>query len=139
MKSLVFLLLCVFGVSSLHADDNAYYGVYRSAKDLYPVEKEFIVMLKPSNPDELRTAGYIKFYTTLLLNDKSAAKELDVKIDIVRSVIIDTTSGFIQTDLQSAAGKQKLAMALTASINAILTDSSIMGVTFPDLVIQPGR
>lgn len=137
MKHILFMLLCMFGFSVVYADDNAYYGVYRNAKDLYPIEKEFVMMLKPSNPDDLRTAGYAKFNATIIMSDKSAAKELDAKIDIVRSVIVDTVSGFMKTDLQGAQGKQKLAATLTASVNAVLTDSSIVGFVFPDFVIQP--
>ncbi len=137
MKHIVFVLFCILGFSVAYADENNYYGIYRNAKDLYPIEKEFITMLKPVNPDDLRSAGYIKFRATIIMHDKAAAKELDAKIDIVRSVIVDTVSGFIKTDLQGAAGKQKLAIALTASVNAILSDSSISGFTFPDFVIQP--
>ncbi|GAB0172128.1 flagellar basal body-associated FliL family protein [Helicobacter trogontum] len=137
MKRILFVLLCIFSVGILYADSNTHYGIYRNAKDLYPIEKEFVMMLKPSNPDDLRSAGYIKFNATMIMSDKSAAKELDVKIDIIRAVIIDTVSGFMKTDLQGAQGKQKLAATLTASVNAILTDSSIVGFVFPDLVIQP--
>ena len=137
MKHILFMLLCIFGFSVVHADENAYYGVYRNAKDLYPIEKEFVMMLKPSNPDDLRTAGYAKFNATIIMSDKAAAKELDAKIDIVRSVVVDTVSGFMKTDLQGAQGKQKLAAILTASVNAVLTDSSIVGFVFPDFVIQP--
>lgn len=137
MKYIFFTLLCIFSFSVTHADENAYYAVYRNAESSYPLEKEFIVMLKPTNPDDLRSAGYIKLSVTILMNDKSATKELDAKIDIVRSVVIDTVSGFVKTDLQGQSGKEKLAMALTASINAILSDSSITGIAFPDFVIQP--
>lgn len=137
MKHIFFLLLCVFSFNATYADENAYYAIYRNAEHLYPIEKDFIVMLKPTNPDDLRSAGYIKLRISIITNDKSAAKELDAKTDIVRSVIIDTISGFVKTDLQGQSGKAKLAMALTASINAILSDSSISGVTFPDFVIQP--
>ena len=137
MKHILLILLCMFGFSVVYADENAHYGVYRNAKDLYPIEKEFVMMLKPSNPDDLRTAGYAKFNATIIMSDKAAAKELDVKIDIVRSVIVDPVSGFMKTDLQGAQGKQKLATTLTASVNAVLTDSSIVGFVFPDFVIQP--
>lgn len=137
MKHIFFVFLCIFGFNVVHADENAYYAVYRNAEYLYPIEKEFIVMLKPTNPDDLRSAGYIKVSVTIIMSDKSAAKELDAKTDIIRSVVIDTISGFVKTDLSGQSGKTKLAMSLTASINAILSDSSIAGITFPDLVIQP--
>ena len=90
MKHILLILLCMFGFSVVHADENAYYGVYRNAKDLYPIEKEFVMMLKPSNPDDYETARYAKFNATIIMSDKAAAKELDVKIDIVRSVVVDT-------------------------------------------------
>ena len=87
MKHILFMLLCMFGFNVVYADDNAYYGVYRNAKDLYPIEKEFVMMLKPSNPDDLRTAGYAKFNATIIMSDKSAAKErkeIDLTSPIVR-------------------------------------------------------
>lgn len=136
MKRVLFILLCIFTFSFVYADDNTY-GYYRNAKYLYPIDKNFIIMLKPSSPDDLRSAGYANFNATIIMNDKSADKELGVKIDIVRSVIIDTVSGFMKTDLQGLQGKQKLSATLTANVNAILTDSSITGFVFPDFLIQP--
>ncbi|RDU63585.1 hypothetical protein CQA53_08440 [Helicobacter didelphidarum] len=135
MKKLFITLLCV--IAYIYADEaNPYYGVYQ-AKVSMPIEKEFIANLKPQNPDNPRTGGYAKFKVTLLFNDKSALKELEVKMDIVRSIINDVVSGFMANDLQSAQGRAKFAMTATTSINAILTSSSIDGIAFPDFVIQP--
>lgn len=137
MKNIFFIILLILGFGVANADESSYYSILKNSKHSYPVDKNFIVMLKPTNPDDLRSAGYIKFTVSILYNDKSVSKELDAKIDIVRSVIIDTVSGFAKTDLQGQDGKIKLTMAITASINAILTDSSVDGVAFPEYIIQP--
>lgn len=134
MKKILLLLLFV---SYLWADEpNACLGMYQ-AEHLLPIEKEFVVGLKPSNPDNPRTGGYAKFRATIVYNDKKAGKELEAKVDIIRFLVNDITSGFFAHDVQGAAGRCKLAMTVTASINAILTDGSIVGVVFPDFVIQP--
>ncbi len=136
MKRILFTLL--FAFSLMYAEDESqYYSILKNANNFFQIEKEFIAMLKPSNPDDLRTAGYIKFDATIIVADKSALKELESKLDIVRSIVIDVVSGYLKTDLQSRQGREKFATELTASVNAILTDSSIIGFVFPNIVIQP--
>ncbi len=138
MKRVLFSLLFIFNLA-VAEEEGVNYGIYRNASNLFPIEKEFIVMLKPTNPDNLATSGYIKFRATIIAGDKSAFKELEAKADIVRSVVIDAVSGYLAMDLQGTQGRQKLGAELTASVNAVLTDSSIVGFAFPDIVIQPPR
>lgn len=141
MRKILVCLLAFFAFSALvgAADEggNACYAIFAQSEKSLPIEKEFIVSLKPSNPDNPRSGGYAKFRVTLLYNDKGVSKELEAKMDIVRHVINDTTSGFLANDLQGSQGRCKLAMTATASINAILTEGAINGLTFSDFVIQP--
>ena len=134
-KIFMMLLLCFIFVKA--ADENAHYGVYRDAKLRMEIEKEFITNLKPQNPDDVRTGGYAKFRATLLSNDKAVLKELETKMDIVRSIILDVISGFMAVELQSPQGRAKFANVATTSINAILTDGNVLGMVFGDFVIQP--
>ena len=138
MKKMLFVFCLFLGFFSFSFGDegNACLGTY-SAEHTMPIEKEFIVNLKPNNPDNPRTGGYAKFNLSILYSEKNAAKELAVKMDIIRHVINDVISGFLATDLQGANGRCKFFMAATASINAILTDSSIVGLVSPSFVIQP--
>ena len=101
------------------------------------IEKEFVTILKPQNPDDVKTGGYAKFRVTLLSNDKAVLKELETKMDIVRSIILDVISGFMAVELQSPQGRAKFANVATTSINAILTDGNVLGMAFGDFVIQP--
>ncbi len=110
---------------------------YKNPAAIMPLEKEFIVNLKSQDPESLRGAGFAKFKITFILADKNTLKEIDAKLDIVRTVITDVASGFMGTELQSSQGRRKLAGAIVASINSILTDGKIAAVVFPDFMIQP--
>lgn len=138
MKKVLGLIFLLF-MFAYAEGESVNYAMYRDAKFSLPIEKEFITNLKPSNPDDLRTGGYAKFRATLLYNDKGASKELEHKMDIIRSVILDVVSGFSAQDLVAKSGRDKFASTATASINAILTDSNIIGMTFGDIVVQPSR
>lgn len=137
MRKLFFLFFILSGFLFADEQGNACYAIFASSEKTLPIEKEFIVSLKPVNPDNVRSGGYSKFRATLLFNDKHVAKELEMKMDIVRHVINDTISGFLASDLQGSQGRCKLALTATASINAILTDGTINGITFSDFVVQP--
>ena len=136
MKRLFMMLLLCF-IFAKAADENSYYRVYRDAKLRMEIEKEFVTILKPQNPDDVKTGGYEKFRVTLLSNDKAVLKELETKMDIVRSIILDVISGFMAVELQSPQGRAKFANVATTSINAILTDGNVLGMAFGDFVIQP--
>lgn len=136
MKRLFMMLLLCF-IFAKAADENSYYRVYRDAKLRMEIEKEFVTILKPQNPDDVKTGGYAKFRVTLLSNDKAVLKELETKMDIVRSIILDVISGFMAVELQSPQGRAKFANVATTSINAILTDGNVLGMAFGDFVIQP--
>lgn len=110
---------------------------YRNPVAIQPLEKDFIVNLKSPNPDNLREGGFAKFKVTLLLSDKNTVKEIDAKLDIVRNVITDVTSGYSGAELQSRQGKAKLANGIVASLNSVLTDGKIAAVVFPDFILQP--
>lgn len=110
---------------------------YRNPVAIMPLEKEFIINLKSPDPENMRSAGFAKFRATLLLADKNTVKEIDVKLDIVRSVIADNVGTYLATELQGSQGRQKLANAITASLNSVLTDGRVTAVVFPDFIIQP--
>lgn len=110
---------------------------YKNPTAIMPLEKEFIVNLKAPDPENMRGAGFAKFRATLLLSDKNTVKEIDAKLDIVRNVIADATSGYLATELQSSQGRQKLSNAIVASLNSVLTDGKVAAVVFPDFVLQP--
>ncbi|GAB0172127.1 flagellar basal body-associated FliL family protein [Helicobacter trogontum] len=110
---------------------------YRNPVAIMPLEKEFVINLKSPDPENMRSAGFAKFKATLLLADKNAVKEVDVKLDIVRNIIADSTSAYLATELQGSQGRQKLANAIVASLNSVLTDGKVTAVVFPDFILQP--
>ena len=110
---------------------------YKNPVAIMPLEKDFIINLKSPDPENMRGAGFAKFRVTLLLADKNAVKEVDAKLDIVRGVIADATSAYLATELQGSQGRQKLAGAIVASLNSVLTDGKVAAVVFPDFIIQP--
>ena len=110
---------------------------YKNPAAIMPLEKDFIINLKSPDPENMRGAGFAKFRVTLLLADKNAVKEVDAKLDIVRGVIADATSAYLATELQGSQGRQKLAGAIVASLNSVLTDGKVAAVVFPDFIIQP--
>ena len=110
---------------------------FKNPVEIIPLEKEFIVNFKPQNPDSPRTAGFAKFNLTLLAANKGVSKEVDVKLDTIRSLVNDIVSGFYANEVQSAQGRAKLRAALTSGINGVLTDGSVSTVVFPNFLIQP--
>ncbi|RDU63587.1 hypothetical protein CQA53_08455, partial [Helicobacter didelphidarum] len=110
---------------------------YKNPAAIQPIEKDFVINLKSPNPDNMREGGFVKFKATLLLGDKNTVKEIDAKVDVVRSVITDATSAFTGVELQSAQGRQKLANSIVSSLNSVLTDGKVAAIVFPDFVLQP--
>lgn len=110
---------------------------YKNPRAIQPLEKEFVINLKSPNPDDMREGGYAKFKATLLLDDKHTVKEVEAKLDIVRNVITDVTSGFSASELQTSQGRHKLANNVATSLNAVLTDGKVSAVVFPDFMLQP--
>ena len=129
----LFVLLAGLALSLAIAND---YAPFQNSKFSYPIEKSFATNLKPANPDDIRSGGYVKFGATILYDDKSLAKELESKIDIIRSIFLDSISGFYGVDLQQSSGRAKLAGVITASVNAILTEGKINTVAFSEFVMQ---
>lgn len=104
---------------------------------IYPFEQNFITTLKSSNPEDMSRAGYAKYSVSLILNDKNLVKELNLKSDIIRSVINDSTSGFTSSDLQSSQGRLRLSNNMMTNINSILNDGKVVAIVYGEFVIQP--
>lgn len=137
MRAILMLFcICFSSVFCLADISSDYYASLKNAKFQIPIEKEFILNLKPDNPDNVRGGGYLKFNVTIVTDDKGATKEIEAKVDIIRSLIIDVTTGFSVIEMQGSAGRIKCAMTISSSINAILTDSKIDGVVFGNFTVQ---
>ncbi|RDU73808.1 hypothetical protein CQA66_01085 [Helicobacter aurati] len=131
-----FIVLGLLSIASYANDMSSYYGVYKNAKQRYLIEKEFTTNLKLTTPDDIKSGGFTKFKVTLLFDEKNIEKEIEAKIDIIRSIIVATVNGFEATTMQSSSGRKEVIDAIVAGINAILTTGQIQGAAFGDLVVQ---
>ncbi|KIM10539.1 MAG: hypothetical protein KU37_09545 [Sulfuricurvum sp. PC08-66] len=97
---------------------------------IYPLDGFTVNLLSDSG------RRYLKASLNLELKDEKAQQELDLKMAVIRDLIIQVLSSNTLESIATAKGKEKLKDTLVNQINMRLKDAQVINIYFVDFVIQ---
>ncbi|MDU7693009.1 MAG: flagellar basal body-associated FliL family protein [Helicobacter sp.] len=98
---------------------------------LYSMPAPFVInLISPTNK------SYLKVSITLELSNPKLSPEIDQKIPILQSKIIETISSKSVEEVATEKGKERIKSELIERLNQVLIDGSIKNIFFTEFIVQ---